>query len=76
MRRTPRSSGIWIGLYIISAAPALRARWMRSSTLQDVVQPVFITTGMFRVAEFDFNFAVTSSPFIPGKRTSIMIKLG
>jgi hypothetical protein len=64
------------GLYKISAAPALSARFTRSSTLQSVVHPVFMTTGILRVDIFLFNCAVTSSPFSPGRRTSIMIRSG
>ena len=35
-----------------------------------------MTTGMFRVDRFLFKRAVASSPFIPGKRRSIMIRSG
>lgn len=71
-----RRVGNWNGLYKISSAPARSARLTRSSTLQAVVQPVLITTGMFRVDRFAFSRAVTSSPFSSGKRISIMIKSG
>jgi hypothetical protein len=37
---------------------------------------VFITTGMFRVDIFAFSRAVASSPFIPGRHRSIMMRSG
>ena len=76
VRRTSRSSGNCNGLYKISAAPALSARSACSSTLKSVVHPLFKTTGILRVDIFLFNCTVTSSPFNPGKRMSIMIRSG
>lgn len=52
------------------------ADFLESPILHMVVQAVLMITGMFRVDRFFFKRAVASSPFIPGKRRSIMIRSG